>query len=267
MDQGLPSWGVMNGRTARLVRRCSKSAFTLIELLVVIAIIAVLAALLVPAMKDALERARRTVCASNLGQMGIALTGYMLDHDSLYPPHKMCDFVPDSRVGNGTLYTYGWAFAIKNGPAGSRWPRGPQGIGHLVEAELIPFSPVLWCPSTGADDWLDYEMERSQWDDLSFSNPEIPYWYRGVQTDIGTEGERKAFLSDIVFPHTMNGLPTLYRNNHEAEGYNVWFTDGSHFWISDPDHKIPNLPSLRGPSAWYGHGYGFDVWEEFERRY
>jgi len=58
-----------------------QSGFTLIELLVVIAIIAILAALLLPALAAAKEKGRRSVCISNLKQIGVNSLMYANDYN------------------------------------------------------------------------------------------------------------------------------------------------------------------------------------------
>ncbi len=89
-------------------QRASKG-FTLIEMLVVIAMISVLIALLLPAVQQAREAARRTECKSNLMQIGFALFNYHQAH-TVFPPGVVNATGPiqDNQQG----YHYSWTVQL-----------------------------------------------------------------------------------------------------------------------------------------------------------
>lgn len=110
-----------------------KKGFTLIELLVVIAIIALLAAVLFPVFAQAREKARQTVCASNLRQIGTAFLMYSQDYDELLPDRR------DLKTSLAGGYR----------PWGAAWPPSDP-RGGWVGSVLFPYTKsveILSCPS------------------------------------------------------------------------------------------------------------------------
>ena len=121
---------------SRPTRAQASSAFTLIELLVVIAIIAILAAILFPVFAQAREKARQTVCLSDMRQLGTATAMYTQDYDETLPRNTKFDFVVDFNNPNSTY---------DGGPGSGNW--GSWEPNFLYD--LIPYTKntqIFVCP-------------------------------------------------------------------------------------------------------------------------
>ena len=112
--------------------------FTLIELLVVIAILALLLSVIMPNLAKAKEFARRTVCLSHLGQLGLICVTYAHENNDWYPnynihpgPNGYSNQSADNRI----------VFDGYNGDARPVW------VGYVADYTVEMSTDIFYCPS------------------------------------------------------------------------------------------------------------------------
>jgi prepilin-type N-terminal cleavage/methylation domain-containing protein len=109
-------------------KACRK--FTLIELLVVVAIFGILVSLLMPALNKVREQTRRSVCMSNLQQIGVSQTTYANEYDGYLVLGTLTTFQNNYWFWVHTEGYLGW---------GLYYP--------LYDAGLVNSPEVWYCPS------------------------------------------------------------------------------------------------------------------------
>ncbi len=153
--------------------------FTLIELLVVIAIMAILVALILPAVQQAREAARRAQCQNNLKQIGIAFHNY---HD-VYRSLPSGFVAQQEFQGASQLNQFGWAVMLL--PSLDQrnifnqfdfnklsWDNsGTDSNLEMAQAVL----PIFQCPSDPGADKIDRSCPGNPGPEVAVSN------YAGVE--------------------------------------------------------------------------------------
>lgn len=217
-----------------------KQAFTLIELLLVIGIISILAAMLFPVFLKVQGRARQTACASNLRQIGIAITLYAQDNDDFFP----------YGVDPEDKYTEAW----KDAGEGEYWPQIKQY--PLLNDVLQSYtgSRQIWhCPSDSGFNAVDAHLYNLNPQPDMYSVYGMSYFYN---TSLALE--HKTLSSLVAYspnqPYIEYGLSevkVLYDpvgNRHGGTEYvnaryNVLMGDGH--VASMPEEARQRLDSLR----------------------
>lgn len=130
--------------------------FSLIEVLVVIAVLAILTSILIPALRRVREKARETLCQSNLRTLAQGIEMYASDNNGFMPINSDSPAEATNKIWNGTR-------------------QAPNGLGILYPGYLEDLS-VFFCPGA------DYYREESQYGAGNWGTPSdvlSSYLYRG----------------------------------------------------------------------------------------
>ncbi|BBO35576.1 DUF1559 domain-containing protein [Lacipirellula parvula] len=121
-----------------------RRALTLIEVLVVIAIIGVLIGLILPAVEMSRESARRTTCANNMRQLGIAAKLHLDAHQTFPTGGWGPGWMGDPDAGFGTRQPGGWVYNVL--PFIEQQSLREQGTRQAQQEKRIAIAAVMATP-------------------------------------------------------------------------------------------------------------------------